>query len=119
MLIVSAKFIPKISINFFFITVFNVYGKATYQPHVSGSPNPYLMIENNLKEFSRPVKFVDAIFPVYKQKNSGIQKTPSLISTEDFMKWSNEKEIDMGVVDTCYPNFLQSSMDDFERHLYL
>ena len=86
---------------------------------MDGSPNPEFIRKNNLKAISHPVEFVDALFCVYKQKNIGHQKTPSLLSTEDFLKWSNEKAIDMWMGDTCYPNFVPFIMDLFEHHLYL
>ena len=35
------------------------------------------------------------------------------------MKWYNEKAIYIGTADTCYPNFVLSTMDEFEQHLYL
>ena len=86
---------------------------------MDGSIKPYFIRENNLKAISHLVEFVDAIFPVYRGKSCGSQKTPSLISTEDLMKWSNEKSIAMGMGDTYYPNCVLFTMDGFERHLYL
>ena len=35
------------------------------------------------------------------------------------IKWSNEKYIDMGMGDTCYSNFLPSTMVEFKQNLYL
>ena len=55
------------------------------------SPNTAYIRYNNLKPTLRSVEFLDAIFPVYKQKKSGIQDTPSLISTKDLLKWYYEK----------------------------
>ena len=49
----------------------------------------------------------------------GRQITTSPLSTEDLLRWSNEKSINLGVGNTCYPNFLPFMMDEFERHLYL
>ena len=45
--------------------------------------------------------------------------TPSLLYTEDLLKWSNEKAIDLGVDDTLYPNFVPFKMNEFDRHLYM
>ena len=127
MLIVCANFSLTISFNFFFVIVYFIqivrlfYAdvKATEQPRVDGSPNPEFIRENNLKAVSYPVGILDSLFPVYKQKNGGHQKTPSLLSTEELLKCYNEKAIGMGMGDTCYPNFLPFTMDEFERHLYI
>ena len=73
---------------------------------MDGSPNPEFIVEKNLKAIFHPVEFVDTFFPVYKKKRGGCQKVPSLIYTEYFLKWSNEKVIYMGMGDTCYPNFV-------------
>ena len=35
------------------------------------------------------------------------------------MKCSNKKVIYLGMGDTCYPNFVPFTMDEFERHLYM
>ena len=35
------------------------------------------------------------------------------------LKSSNEKAIDMGMCDSCYPSFVLFTMDEFERHYYL
>ena len=86
---------------------------------MNGNPNPEFIQENNLKPVFHPVEFVDALFPVYKQKKGDHQKTPSLLSTEEFLKWSNEQAIDLWVDDTLYPNCLPFNMNEFERHLYL
>ena len=59
------------------------------KPRVDGSPNPEFIREKVLKSISHPVKFVDAIFSVYKQKRGGHQKIPYILSTKDFLKWSN------------------------------
>ena len=64
-----------------------------------------------MKEISNPVEFVDTILPVYKQTKGGSQNKPSLISTEEFLEWSNEKAVDMGMGDTCYPNYVSFTMD--------
>ena len=48
--------------------LFYIDGKTMDQPRVNGSPNPALIREHNLKPTLRPVKFVDALFPVYKRK---------------------------------------------------
>ena len=93
--------------------------KATDQPRVNVSQNPAFVRENNLKPIFHPFKYVDDIFPVYKQKKGGHQNTPYLLSTEDLLKWLNEKSIDLGMGDTCYPHFVPFTMDDFERNLYL
>ena len=82
---------------------------------MDGSPNPEFIRENDLKEILHPVEFLDALFSVYKQKNDGHQKTPSLLSTEDFLEFSNEKVIGMDMGDTCYPNFVPFTMDEFEQ----
>ena len=86
---------------------------------MNGIPNPEFIQENNLKPKSHPLEFVDALFSVYKQNKGGHQKTPYLLSTENLLKWSNEKAIDLGVDDTFYLNFVPFKMNDFERHLYL
>ena len=83
------------------------------------STNSEFILENYLKPISYPVKFVDALFTIYKQKMFGRQKAPYLLSTEDLMKRSNEKALDLGMGDTCYPNFVPFTMDEFERHLYI
>ena len=57
------------------------------QPHVYGSPNTEFILENSLKPISHPVEFRYSVFPVYRQNNSGHQKTHSLLSTEDLLKW--------------------------------
>ena len=79
--------------NLFYTYVKAVYtdGKAMEHPHVNESPNTAYIRYNNLKPTLRSVEFLDAIFPVYKQKKSGIQDTPSLISTKDLLKWYYEK----------------------------
>ena len=92
---------------------------ATDQPRVYGSPNPEFIREKSLKAIYHLVRFLDALFPVYKQKKGGLWKKPSLIYTEDMLKWSNEKYIDMGMGNTCYPIFLPLTKDEFERHVYL
>ena len=73
---------------------------------MKGSSNPELIRYNNLKPTPPPVKFVDALFPVYNQKKVGIQKTTSLISTEDLLKWSNKKAIHLWMSNTLYPSVL-------------
>ena len=82
------------------------------------SPNPEFIRENNLKSTLYPVEFLGTICTVYKQKKGRNQNTPSLISTEDLLNWSNENAIDMGMGDTCYPKFVPFAMDKFEHHLY-
>ena len=72
-----------------------------------------------MKIILHPVEFLDALFPVYKQKRGVRQKKPYLLSTEDFLKWSNERAIYMGIGDTYYPNFVPFTMYEFEHHLYL
>ena len=85
---------------------------------MGGSPNPVFIQENNLKPILYSVEFLDSIFPVYTQKKGECQKTPSLFSNEDVLKWSIEKKyMEMG--DTCYPIFVPFAMDEFEQHLYL
>ena len=86
---------------------------------MDGSPNPEFIRENDLKEILHPVVFLDALFPIYKQKKGGRQNKCYFLSTEYFLKWSNEKSIDMGIGDTLYPNFLPFKMDEFDRHLYI
>ena len=86
---------------------------------MNGNPNLEFIQENNLKPKFHPVEFVDALFPVSKQNKGGHQKTPSLLSTEDLLKWSNKKAIYLEVDDTLYPNFLLFKRNEFERHLYL
>ena len=97
----------------------NFFDFGTYQPCVNISPNSAFILENNLKPTLHLVKKLDALFPIYKQKKGGCQNTPSLLSTEDFLKRSNEKAIDLDVIDNCYPNFVPFIMDKFERHLYI
>ena len=96
-----------------------MYGKAMYQHRVNISPNVALIRERILKPILYPVKFEDTIFNVYKKNKGGHQKTPSILYTEELLKWSNEKAIDMRMGDTCYPNFVPFTMDEFERNLYL
>ena len=72
-----------------------------------------------MKSTFYPIKYVDALFPVYNINKGGLQKTPSVLSTEELLKFSNEKAIDLGMGDTGYPNFLPFTMDEFERHLYM
>ena len=80
---------------------------------MDGSPNTELIRENTLKVIWFLVEFVDAIFPVYKQKQGGSQKIPSLLYNEEFLKWPKEKAIDMGMGDTFYTNFVPFTMDEF------
>ena len=80
---------------------------------MDGSPNPVFMREKILKPISRPVEFLDALFPVYNQNKGGQQNTPYLLYTEDFMGWSNEKAIDLGMGDTFYHNLVPFTMDEF------
>ena len=40
-------------------------------------------------------------FSCLQGKKGGSQKTPSILYTEDLLKWYNEKAIDMGMGDTC------------------
>ena len=109
--------------NFFefllYFHLFYTYDKAKYQPRVNGSPNTAFIRENKLKPTSHPVKFVDDHVPVYNQNKARQINMPSLISTEDLLKLSNKKAIDLGMGDTCYDNFVPFTMDEFERHLYL
>ena len=86
---------------------------------MDSNPNRVFIIEKFLKFISHPVKIVDGIFLVYKQKKGEHQNTPSLISTEYLLKWSNKKELYLGIGDTCYPNFVPFAMDEFKRHIYL
>ena len=44
------------------------------QTSVEGIPNTELIRDNTLKVISCLVEFVDAIFPVYKQKKGGRRK---------------------------------------------
>ena len=83
---------------------------------MGGSPNIVFIQENSLKPLSYLVEFIDALFPVYKQNKGGHQNKPYFLSTEDLLKWSNEKSIDMGMGDTCYPFFL-FTMEKFERNV--
>ena len=85
---------------------------------VNGIPNPAFIREKNSNLTLHPVRFVDTIFPVYKQNKRRLQKTTSLFATEDFLNWPNEKSISLGMVDTCYSNFVPFTMDDFEWHFY-
>ena len=41
---------------------------------MEGSPNPEFTREKNLKAIFHPVGFVDALFPVYKQKKTGAKR---------------------------------------------
>ena len=86
---------------------------------MDGSPYPGFISEDSLKPILYPVEFVDALFHVYKQNKGGKQKTLSILSAEEFMNRSKEKAIDLGMGDTCYPNFVLFTMDEFERNLYL
>ena len=86
---------------------------------MNGNPNPEFIQEKILKPNFHPVEFVDTLFLVYKQDKGGHQKTPYLLSTEDLLRWSNEKAIDLGVDDTFYLNFVPFKINEFERHLYL
>ena len=61
-----------------------------HEPRVIGSPNIAFICKKLLKTTFHSVKFVDTIFPVYNQNNDGHRRTPSLLSTEYFLKWSNE-----------------------------
>ena len=92
------KFIP-------YFHLFYTDGKATDQTRVIVSPNIEFIWEKKLKLTLHPVKFLDTIFPIKKQNKGTLQKTPSLISTEDFLNWLNEKWIDLGMDDTWYPIF--------------
>ena len=87
----------------FYFCLFCTYNKATDQPHANGIPNPAFIREKKLKPTSNPVKFVDALYPVYKRKYGGRQNTPSLISSEDLVKWSNEKLLIWGWVILAIP----------------
>ena len=62
---------------------------------------------------------MDTFLPVYNQKKGGRQKTPYLLSTKDFRKWSNEKAIDLGMGETCYTNCVPFVMDEVKQHLYM
>ena len=86
---------------------------------MNGSPNKGFIRENILNPNYHPVKYVDSIFPVYNKKKGGSLNTPSILSTEDLMKWSNEKWINLGVGDMFYPNYVPFMMYQFERNLYL
>ena len=99
--------------------LFYTYGKAKDQPRVYISPNTVFIQENNLKPVLHSAEFVDALFPVYRQKKSGQHRKISLLSTEFFLKWSNKKAVDLGMGDTCYQNFMLFTMYEFERNLYL
>ena len=72
-----------------------------------------------MKLTSHTLEFLDALLPVYKKKKGGHQNTLSILSNEYFLKWSNGKAIDLGVVDTCYLHFVPFMMDEFEIHLYI
>ena len=52
-----------------YFCLFYTYSKATDQPHVNGSPNLEFMLENNFKSTFHTVKFIDALFPVFKKNN--------------------------------------------------
>ena len=84
-----------------------------------GSPNIAFICKKLLMTTFHSVKFVDTIFPAYKQKIGGHRRTLSLFSTVDLLKWSNEKAIYMGIGDTYYPNFMPLTMDEFKLHLYI
>ena len=99
--------------------LFYTYGKATDQTCANISLSPEFIQDKMFKPTPHPVEFVDAIFPVYKQKEGGHQKTPSHLSTEYLPKQSNEEAIDLGMGDTCYPNSVPLMMYDFGRNLYL
>ena len=64
-----------------YLYLFYTYGKATDQPRANSSLSPEFIKENNLKPTLHPVEFVDDIFPVYKQKEGGNQKTTYNLST--------------------------------------
>ena len=89
------------------------------QPIVTVSPHQVFIWENDFKPTSHPVKILDTLFPVYKKNNGGRRNTPSLISTEELMECSNEKDIYTGMGDTFYTNFVLFTMDEFKCHLYL
>ena len=72
-----------------------------------------------MKTTFHPIEFADAIFTVYKKNEGGRQTKPSLLSTEELPKLSNEKSIDLGMGDTNFPNFVLFTIDEFERNLYL
>ena len=95
--------------------LFYTDGKATGKPRVNSSPNSELIHKKFLKPTLHPVKFVDAIFPVYKQNKVWSRKSPSLLSTEDFLKWKNEKAIYLGMGDNLYPNFVPLVMYYFNK----
>ena len=78
---------------------------------MDSSPNPVLILDKHLKPISHPVEFADALFPVYKQNNSVRQNIPSLLSTEDLLKWSNDFFLNIGMGNACYPSFVLLTMD--------
>ena len=104
------------SYNFFDLilccNLFYTDGKAKDKTCINCSPNAVFIREINLEPTSYPVEFLDALFPVYNQKKVGRQNTPSIIYNEDFMKWSNEEVIELGMGDTCNPNFVPFTMDE-------
>ena len=61
-----------------------------HEPCVIGSPNIAFIRKKSLETNFYSVKFVDTMLPVYNQNNDGHRRTPSLLSNEYFLKWSNE-----------------------------
>ena len=61
-----------------------------HEPCVIGTSNLAFIRKKILKTTFHSVKFVDTLFPVYNQNIDGYRRTPSLLSTEYFLKWSNE-----------------------------
>ena len=57
------------------------------QPIINGGTNTEFIGEKKLKSNLHLVEFVDTIFPVYKKNNCGLQKTSSLLSNGDSLKW--------------------------------
>ena len=61
-----------------------------HEPRVIGSPNIAFTCKKMLKTTFHPFKILDTLFPVCNQNIDGHRRTPSLLSTEYFLKWSNE-----------------------------
>ena len=91
---------------FYFILyyhLFYTYGKAVDKPRVDDVQNPVFMGEKILKPIFHPVKFVYALFPVYRQNKVGVQNTPYLLYTQEFLKCSNKKRLIWGWVILVIP----------------
>ena len=85
---------------------------------MDGSPNPEFIRKNNLKPIFHPVEFVEAIFTVYKKK-LGTKRNLLFSLLNNFWSGIIKKRLIWVWDDTCHPNFVPFTMDEFECHLYL